>query len=134
LATDLSSYVGRSAVYVETQKMCVAVVSSVDANEERAAVGFSRTPGTYACRLRFILNPGDDPVEEVLKEDYFPSTWTVAGSNREFFPEGEYWQFLFLYGGGARIFFQPSFVSRFLAGDVKWLDEFFSDRGRSNPS
>jgi len=64
----------------------------------------------------------------VLKEDYFPNTWKVEGSDREFFPESDYWQFVFLYGGGVRIFFQPTFVSRFLAGDVSWLDEFFSAR------
>jgi hypothetical protein len=120
-------------VYVETQTMCVAVVSSVDISEERVAIGFTRTRGTFSCRLRFILNPGDDPIEERLPEDYLPSTWTVESSNREFFPEGDYWQFLFLFGGGARIFFQPTLVSRFLSGDVGWLDEFFNGRHRGEP-
>jgi hypothetical protein len=131
---DLANYVGRTAVYVETQKMCVAVVSSVYQDEERVAAEFTRTPGTFMCRLRFVLNPGDDPIEEVLKEDSFPSTWKVEASDREFFPEADYWQVLFLFGGGVRIFFQPTFVSRFLAGDVSWLDEFFGTPRHRDPS
>lgn len=61
----------------------MAIVSSVKISEERVAVGFRRTTGTFTCRLRFMrMIPGDDPIEEVLPEDYFPATWTVESSNR----------------------------------------------------
>jgi hypothetical protein len=79
------------------------------------------------CRLRFFRAPGDDPIEKALEEAPFGYEWGVEVSNKEFFLEDDHWQASFLWGGGFRIFFQPSFVSRFLTGDVTWLDEFYGD-------
>jgi hypothetical protein len=86
------------------------------------------------CRLRFFRTPGDDPIEKVLEEAPFGNEWQVEVSNKEFFQEEDYGQASFLWGGGFRIFFEPSFVSRFLNGDVRWLDEFYGDDDEDDDS
>ena len=116
---------GRTAVYIESSNACAATVVSADSNEQRITAEFKLLPGTFMCRLRFIQMPGDDPIEEILEESPLGDEWEVGVSNQEFYLEDDHWQASFLWGGGFRIFFQPSFVSRFLSGDVIWLDEFY---------
>jgi hypothetical protein len=124
---NLKNYVGRSAVCIESSQACAVTVVSADSNAERISVAFRLIPGAFMCRLRFFRTPGDDHIETVLEEAPFGNEWRAEVSNNEFFPEDDHWQASFLWGGGFRIFFQPSFVSRFLRGDVTWLHEFYGD-------
>jgi hypothetical protein len=122
---DLKSYVGRSAVCIESSLACAATVESADSNAERITAAFRLIPGAFMCRLRFFRTPHDDPIEKVLEEAPFGNEWQVMVSNKEFYLKNDHWQALFLWGGGFRIFFQPAFVDRFLRGDVAWLDEYY---------
>jgi hypothetical protein len=103
------------------------MVETADFNADRITAAFRLMPGAFMCRLRLFRTPGEDPIATVLDEAPFGNVWQVEVSNKEFFLEDDHWQALFLWGGGFRIFFQPSFVSRFLKGDVTWLDEFYAD-------
>jgi hypothetical protein len=124
---NIKSYVGRSAVYIESSKACAATVVSADSNAQWNTAAFRLLPGAFMCRLRFLRTPDDGPIEEVLEQAPFGNEWQVEVSDQEFFLDDDHWQASFLWGGGFRIFFQPSFVSRFLSGDVSWLDEFYAD-------
>jgi hypothetical protein len=131
---NLKGYVGRSAVYIENSQACVGTVESVDSNAERISAAFRIVPGTFMCGLRFIRTLGDDPIETVLEDAPFGTAWDVEVSNEEFLLEEDQWQASFLWGGGFRIFFQPSFVNRFLNGDVTWLDAFYADDDEDDDS
>lgn len=129
---NLTSYVGRSVVYIESSKACAATVESVFCNTERISATFRLIPGAFMCRFRSFRTLGDERVERVLEAAPFGNTWDIGVSNKEFFLEDDHWQASFLWGGGFRIFFQQSFVSRFLSGDVTWLDEFYGDGNDSD--
>lgn len=124
---DLKSYVGRSAVYIESSQACVTTVETAQSSADRMAAAFRLVPGAFMCSLRFFRTSCDDPIETVLDEAPFGNEWQVEASETEFFLEDELWQASFLWGGGFRVFFQPSFVGRFLKADVAWLDEFYAD-------
>ncbi len=127
MSHNLKSYVGRSAVYMESSQACAATVVSAHSNAQRIMAAFRLLPGAFMCRLRLFRTPGDDPIEEILEQAPFGNEWRVEVSNQEFFLQEDHWQASFLWGGGFRILFQPSLVSRFLRGDVTWLDEFYGD-------
>jgi hypothetical protein len=124
---SLESYVGRSAVFIESSEACLVTVEKVECDAERVRADFKLVPHSFRCRLRFIRTLDDDPIEAVLQEPPSGESWNVMVRNKEFFLENDHWQASFLWGGGFRVFFQPSFVSRFLDGDVRWLDEYYND-------
>lgn len=122
---DLKGYVGRSAVFIENSQACVATVESVDCNTDQITAAFRVKPSSFMCRLRSFREADDDPIKCVLERSPFGNTWDIKVSQGEFFLNDDHWQAAFLWGGGFRVFFQPSFVSRFLSGDVGWLEEYF---------
>ena len=123
----LDSFVGRVAVFIESGDTCLGTVENVVSDSECVRAAFKLVPGSFRCRLRFLRHPGDDPIEERSAEPPFGDTWEATVSNKEFYLEDEHWQASFLFGGGFRAFFQPTFVERFAAGDVTWLDEYYGD-------
>ena len=129
---SLEDYVGRPAVFIESSQACLGTVEKVECDAERVRAEFKLVPHAFQCRLRFLRTPDGDPVEAVLQEPPFGETWDVMVSNREFFLENDHWQASFLWGGGFRVFFQPSFVRRFLTGDLRWLDEYYNDSEDEN--
>jgi hypothetical protein len=124
---DLSQYVGRKAVYLESHLMCAARVDSVNQSADRVRIGFQCDDDKY-CELRIAASSTDGPVEQWLAEPPFGRSWEVSASVREFFRDGDFWQVSWLFGAsGIRIFFKPEFIARFLDGDVDWLATFFDD-------
>ena len=127
MVQNLKSYVGRTAVYIESSQACAGIVESAASNMEKVTATFRLVPGSFMRRLRFFQTPGDERIEKILEDAPFGNTWGVMASYKEFFLEDDFWQACFLWGGGFRIFFQPSFVNRFLTGDLVWIDEFYGD-------
>jgi hypothetical protein len=125
---DLTDYVGREAVYLESGSMCVSTVESVDESGDRVRIGFRCEADAKSCRLRFGKSSADDSVAQWMTEAPFGLSWDVQASSRESLRERDFWQVSWLFGGGGiRIFFQPEYVARFLKGDVHWLVEFFDE-------
>jgi hypothetical protein len=123
----LDSFVGRTAVFIDTCQACLGTVDKVETDAERVRANFKLVPDAFRCRLRFFQQPGDDPIEERLTEPPFGDAWDVMVSNKEFYLDDDHWQASFLFGGGFRVFFQPAYVQRFASGDVSWLDEYYGD-------
>lgn len=124
---SLDRYLGRSCVFIESGAACVGTVETVEIAEGETSAVFRLVPNSFRCRLRLFRSGSEDAIEHVLQEPPFGDTWSVMVSNKEFYVEDDHWQATFLFGGGFRIFFQPSFVKRFLTGDVAWLDEYYND-------
>lgn len=123
----LDSFVGRVAVYIESSHACLGTVEKVETDTERFRAHFKVVPDSFRCKLRFIRHPDDGPIEERLVDPPFGDTWDVMVPNKEFYLEDDHWQALFLWGGGFRVFFQPTFIERFAAGDVTWIDTYYGD-------
>jgi hypothetical protein len=123
----LDSFVGRTAVFIENSYACLAIVQTVKSDSEHVHATFGLVPDSFRCRLRFIRQQADDPIEERLDAWPYGGSWNVMVSNKEFYLGDDHWQASFLWGGGFRVFFQPTFVQRFAAGDVSWLDEYYGE-------
>ena len=124
---SLGMFVGRAAVFVESGYAAAVTVEKAESGPERATATFRRIPDSFHCLLRRVSKPGDGPIEEIPPAWPFGESWDVEVSHAEFFvyPERDHWQASFLWGGGFRVWFNPSFVARFLKGDVNWMHEFY---------
>jgi hypothetical protein len=75
--------------------------------------------------LRLGRAVGESRVESWSEAAVFGERWEVGVGPGQFWPEDDYWQATFLWGGGFRVFFKPTLIERFTQRDVSWLDEIF---------
>jgi hypothetical protein len=129
LQHSFENCIGRSCVYIESGDACVCTVEAVSVTADSFSARFRIVPDSFKCRLRVIRTVGEDLIECVLEEPPFGNDWGVSAFDKQFYLELEkdYWYLGFLWGSGVRFFFQPSFVGRFLAGDIAWINEFYDD-------
>jgi hypothetical protein len=106
--------------------MCLATVVGVEYTAEmfHAVFEVCRSP-QLSCRLRFGRKVDESQVESWSESAVFGERWEVLVGPGQFWPEDDYWQALFLWGGGFRVFFNPALIERFAQRDVSWLDEIF---------
>jgi hypothetical protein len=121
-----SEHLGRRAIFVEAGAMCLATVVSVAHTAEWFTAGFEvcRSP-QLSCQLRLGRAVGESRVESWSEAAVFGERWEVGVGPGQFWPEDDYWQATFLWGGGFRVFFKPTLIERFTQRDVSWLDEIF---------
>ena len=126
---SLEDYIGRPCVYIESGDVCVCTVEAARITTESFSAQFRIVADSFKCRLRVIRTAGEDLIESVLDDPPFGDEWNVSALDKQFYfeLEGDYWHLGFLSWGGFRAFFQPSFVARFLAGDIAWMDECYDE-------
>lgn len=124
---DLDEFVGRTSVFIDGGDACLGIVDSVQNADGRITACFRVVPDSFRCRLRLICDlPDDNPIECVMDEPPFGDSWDISVSDQEFHSDHDHWQATFLFGGGFRVFFHNEYVSRFHAGDVRWLGEYYN--------
>ena len=123
---SINKYLGRRAIFVESDAMCLATVVGVEYADEmfHAVFEVCRSP-QLSCQLRLFREVDESRVESWSESAVFGERWEVSVGLDQFWPEDDYWQVLFLWGGGFRVFFNPTLIERFAQHDVSWLDEIF---------
>jgi hypothetical protein len=108
--------------------MCLATVVGVEHTAEMFHATFEvcRSP-QLSCQLRLFRKGDESRVESWSESAVFGERWEVSVGLDQFWPEDDYWQALFLWGGGFRVFFKPALIERFTQRDVSWLDEIFDE-------
>lgn len=125
---NLSQYIGREVIYIESSEVCLATLIDIQYNSEEVTAIFETPQKTYpSCTVRGIVMSNEDEVLSWSNEQPFGKRWEIMSSLREFFADGSHWQVSFLYGaGGIRMFFHPEFIEAFKHGEIDWLSKFYN--------
>jgi hypothetical protein len=124
---NINCYIAKRAIFVESGQMCLAmVVDATYSSEEFTAIFEADDSPSLSCELKVIRRYDEDAVIAWSESAVFGARWNISVSSKEFYPEEDFWQANFLFGGGFRIFFNPIFIERFIGRDVTWLDEYFN--------
>lgn len=130
---NIDTYIGKRAIFIESGQMClVKIIACNDSNQKFTATCQADDSPGLSCELNVIRMQNEDAVKSWSNSPVFGTCWDLSVSLNEFHYEEDYWQASFLWGGGFRVFFHPTFIERFLQRDVTWLEEYFNSEDENS--